>query len=158
MPSGLQVNLEIAPSGVSAKVKPLDRVLTPAESALRRRIRNQFLVRDSRIVSSAFRSLSGLSTARILHNAESQKCYRFLAEKRQRETCRTLVSHIESGPAIFVRDHADSSAPCSCIFDDHIRGLRRFMGRRFALCVVRAAQRLLHCATRFALDAPTRSL
>jgi hypothetical protein len=79
MPSGLQVNLEIAPSGVSAKVKPLDRVLTPAESALRRRIRNQFLIRDSRIVSSAFRSR--LSTARILHNAESQKCYRFLAER-----------------------------------------------------------------------------
>ena len=38
MPSGLQVNLEIALSGASAKVKPLNRVFSPAESALRRRV------------------------------------------------------------------------------------------------------------------------
>ena len=36
--SGLQVNLEIALSGVSAKVKPPNRFFSPAESALRRRI------------------------------------------------------------------------------------------------------------------------
>ena len=36
--SGPQVNLEIALSGVSAKVKPLNRFFSPAESALRRRM------------------------------------------------------------------------------------------------------------------------
>src|SRR5437667_1197994 len=36
--SGLQVNLEIALGGVSAKVKPPNRLFSPAESALRRRI------------------------------------------------------------------------------------------------------------------------
>jgi len=36
--SGLQVNLEIALSGVSAKVKPLIPAFSPAESALRRRV------------------------------------------------------------------------------------------------------------------------
>jgi len=36
--SGLQVNLEIALSGVSAKVKPSNRLFSPVESALRRRM------------------------------------------------------------------------------------------------------------------------
>jgi len=36
--SGLQLNLEIALSGASAKVKPLNRLFGPAESALRRRM------------------------------------------------------------------------------------------------------------------------
>jgi hypothetical protein len=37
-PSGFQANLEIALSGASAKVKPPNRVFSPAESALRRRV------------------------------------------------------------------------------------------------------------------------
>ena len=36
--SGLQLNLEIALSGVSAKVKPFNHPLSPVESALRRRM------------------------------------------------------------------------------------------------------------------------
>ena len=36
--SGLQLNLEIALSGASAKVKPLNRLLSPAEDALKRRV------------------------------------------------------------------------------------------------------------------------
>jgi hypothetical protein len=36
--SGLQVNLEIALGGVSAKVKPLNRSFSPAESTLGRRV------------------------------------------------------------------------------------------------------------------------
>ena len=36
--SGLQLNLEIALSGASAKVKPPNRLSEPAESALRRRM------------------------------------------------------------------------------------------------------------------------
>jgi hypothetical protein len=36
--SGLQLNLEIALSGASAKVKPPNRLFGPAESALRRRM------------------------------------------------------------------------------------------------------------------------
>ena len=38
MPHGLQVNLEIALSGVSAKVKPFSRLYSAVESALRRRM------------------------------------------------------------------------------------------------------------------------
>jgi len=36
--SGLQVNLEIALSGASAKVKLPNRLLSPAEDALKRRV------------------------------------------------------------------------------------------------------------------------
>ena len=36
--SGLQLNLEIALSGVSAKVKPFNRFFRPAENAQRRRM------------------------------------------------------------------------------------------------------------------------
>jgi hypothetical protein len=36
--SGLQLNLEIALSGASAKVKPPNRLLSPAEDALKRRV------------------------------------------------------------------------------------------------------------------------
>jgi len=36
--SGLQLNLEIALSGASAKVKPHNRLLSPVEDALKRRV------------------------------------------------------------------------------------------------------------------------
>ena len=159
MPPGLKVNLEIAPSDVSAKVKRLDRVLTPAESALRRRIRNQFLLRDSRIVSSDIQSSNQESTARIQpRNNASQKCYRVLTEKKQIETCLMLVSRTATKPAIIGRDQTGSPLCCSYILGKHTCDLRRFLGRRFALCFVGSEERLLHRATRFAFVPSTWSL
>jgi len=69
--SGLQVNLEIALSGVSAKVKPSNRPFSPAESALRRRMTQPkvlYMIRS--IVSNLFPftpSFSAVHTNALIH-------------------------------------------------------------------------------------------